>query len=189
MARVQNSVNLGLTFSGYSFTIDGSGGGESGSITVKGLISLSGTGTSTYIIPSESGTAAFVTDINYSASSGTSGSSGINGTSGISSLSFFEVVTVGGSMSLDTTYGSEYIRSTGASATVLTIRQQSETDWLDNTEMIFEQAGAGQVTIQAGTNVTINTPLTNKTRTQYSVIAIQRDSTDVWTLMGDLATS
>lgn len=188
MARVQNSSNLGITLSGYSFTIDGGDGtGDGGSATIKGLVALSGTGTSTYIVQNQNGTAAFITDINYAATSGSSGTSGQSGTAGVSVSNFFEVLNVAGGGSLDpSAYSFKYIRYTGATASNLTIRQDSETLWPDNCEMIFEQAGAGQLTIQAGTNVTINTPLSSKTRTQYSVIAIQRDSSDVWTLMGDL---
>lgn len=187
MARVQNSSNLSITVSGYSFTIDGGDGGVGGSVGINGIVTLSGTGTSTYTLQDKTGTAAFLTDINYAATSGSSGTSGVSGSSGVSVPNFYDVVTVGASGSLDTSYAFEYIRSTGASPTTLTIRQQSEIGWADNVEMLFEQAGAGQLTIQAGTNVTINTPLTLKTRVQYSVIAIQRDSTDVWTLFGDLA--
>lgn len=186
MARVHNSSNLGITVSGYSFTIEG-GDGLYGSIVSKGLVALSGTGTSTYIVQSQSGTAAFLTDINYAATSGTSGTSGLNGSSGVSVPNFFPVVVIGGSSSLDTSYAFEYIRHTGTTPNTLTIRQDSEIGWENNTEIIFEQTGAGQLTIQAGSNVTINTPLTNKTRTQYSVIAIQKDDVNVWTLMGDLA--
>jgi hypothetical protein len=185
MARVHNSTNLGITLSGYSFTIDG-GDGTGGSITSKGLISLSGTGSSTYGIQDKNGTAAFITDINYAATSGSSGTSGQNGTAGTSVASFFPVVNIAGSQSIDNTFAFEYIRSTGATATTFTIRPQADTTWADNSEMMFEQAGAGQVTITGGTGVTINTPLSNKTRTQYSVIALQRDSSNVWTLMGDL---
>lgn len=187
MARVQNSSNLGITLSGYSFTIDGGDGtGDGGSVTIKGLVALSGTGTSTYGVQNKNGTAAFITDINYAATSGSSGTSGSNGSAGISAANFFQVVNISGSQSLDDTFAFEYIRSTGATATTLTIRPQSQITWADNTEMMFEQAGAGQLTITGGTGVTVNTPLSYKTRTQYSVVAIQRDSSDVWTLMGDL---
>lgn len=100
---------------------------------------------------------------------------------------FFEVTTVTSSLSLDTTYNAKYIRCNSVFPITLTVRQVSEIDWLTDSEFMVEQMGTGQVTIGAGTNVTINTPLTLKTREQYSVIALQYNGSNVWTIFGDLA--
>lgn len=80
---------------------------------------------------------------------------------------------------------SKYIRTTAATAVSITVPPQSDVVWADSTEMIFEQAGAGQITMITGSGVTINTSETLKSQRQYSVMGIKRVSSDVWTLTGE----
>jgi sarcosine oxidase gamma subunit len=54
-----------------------------------------------------------------------------------------------------------------------------------------QQIGAGQVTIQGDTGVTLTstgaTATTPKTRAQYSAASIIKTGTDSWTVIGDIA--
>ena len=78
-----------------------------------------------------------------------------------------------------------YIRNTSATAVTYTVPPQSSVSWVDNAEIVFEQAGAGQITIAAGSGVTINSSETLKSGQQYAVIGLKRVASDVWTLTGE----
>jgi hypothetical protein len=81
-----------------------------------------------------------------------------------------------------------YVRCTGISATI-TVPLQSSVSWAADTEIIFEQGGTGQLTVTGASGVTVNSSATLKSRAQYSVIGLKRISSDLWTLVGDRATS
>jgi hypothetical protein len=81
-----------------------------------------------------------------------------------------------------------YVRCTGLSATV-TVPLQSSVTWLDGTEIMLEQGGTGQLTVVGATGVTINSSATLKSRAQYAVVGLKRISSDLWTFVGDRATS
>lgn len=78
-----------------------------------------------------------------------------------------------------------YIRNTSATAVTYTVPPQSSVSWVDNAEIVFEQAGAGQITIAAGSGVTINSSESLKSGQQYAVIGLKRVASDVWTLTGE----
>jgi hypothetical protein len=123
--------------------------------------------------------------------SGTTGTSGVNGTSGTSGAggggSSYFVVTgyAGNSLTLALDHAGDYIRTTSATPVTITVPPQSSVVWVDNTEIMFEQAGAGQITLTTGTGVTINSSESLKTEKQYSVVAIKRTSSNVWTFFGE----
>ncbi|MDT4858204.1 hypothetical protein FQZ97_926600 [compost metagenome] len=79
-----------------------------------------------------------------------------------------------------------YIRTTNAGVVTITVPPQSSVAWLANTEVHFEQGGAGQITFAAGSGVTINrVGSTNaKTNGQYAVVSLKRVAADTWTLFG-----
>lgn len=79
----------------------------------------------------------------------------------------------------------KYLRSTSATAVTFTVPPQSSVSWVDNAEIVFEQAGAGQITIAAGSGVTINSSETLKSGQQYAVIGLKRVASDTWTLTGE----
>ena len=79
----------------------------------------------------------------------------------------------------------KYLRSTSATAVTFTVPPQSSVSWVNNAEIVFEQAGTGQITIAAGSGVTINSSETLKSSSQYSVIALKRVASDTWTLTGE----
>ncbi len=78
-----------------------------------------------------------------------------------------------------------YIRCDNASPVSITINSDASVGWNDNCEIMFEQTGAGQITIVAGSGVTINSSETLKSLTQYSVMGIKRVAANTWTLFGE----
>jgi hypothetical protein len=82
-------------------------------------------------------------------------------------------------------HAGDYIRTTAATAVTITVPPQASVAWIDSSEILVEQAGAGQVTFTTGAGVVINTSETLKTQKQYSVVALKRASSNVWTLLGE----
>lgn len=89
------------------------------------------------------------------------------------------------SITLALTDAGDYIRCTASSAVTITVPLQSSVAWLADTEIYIEQNGTGQVTIAGASGVTVNSSQTLKTASRYSVIALKRVASDVWTLLGD----
>jgi hypothetical protein len=98
---------------------------------------------------------------------------------------FFGVISDGAtSITLDTGDEGRYIRCTASSAITITIPADK---FQANDEIIIEQAGTGQVTIAAGTGVTLNNSASNtaKTAERYAVVALKCTATNVFTLTGE----
>lgn len=81
----------------------------------------------------------------------------------------------------------DYIQTTSTTAVTITVPPQSSVTWAADTEIYFEQNNTGQITIAAGAGVTINSSETLKSFARYSVIALKRVASDVWTLTGERA--
>lgn len=80
-----------------------------------------------------------------------------------------------------------YILFDNASPITVTINEMNGAFSSNNgAVMVFCQRGAGQVTVQAGTGVTIFNPATAKTRAQYSVTTLQCIAVDTWVMSGDV---
>jgi hypothetical protein len=88
-------------------------------------------------------------------------------------------------LTLELGHASDYIRTTSATAVTITVPPTSVVNWVNDTEILFEQAGAGQITFTTGTGVVINTSETLKTQKQYSVAALKMVSGNIWTLLGE----
>lgn len=122
-------------------------------------------------------------------SSGTSGSSGSSGTSGTSGINSFPVVEYATTnLVLGTADASEFLRVSATTTVTVSIPPQSAVTWASDTEILLEQRANGQLSLSGGSGVTLQYPDTNnaKTRRQYSVIALKRVSSNVWTVFGDL---
>ena len=78
------------------------------------------------------------------------------------------------------------VRSTGSSAASFTVPAST---FSAGQCIIVSQTGSGQVTLVAGSGMTLNTAGTLKTRAQYSRIAICFNSATDATVVGDMATS
>lgn len=82
---------------------------------------------------------------------------------------------------LSTTDG--YVRmGNSAGNSVVTIPPQSAMLWPDDAEILVEQAGSGQVSIAAGSGVTINSASTLKTPGRYGVLVLKRTGLNTWTV-------
>jgi hypothetical protein len=81
----------------------------------------------------------------------------------------------------------DYIQTTSSTAVTITVPPQADVTWAADTEIYFEQNNTGQITIAAGSGVTINSSETLKSFARYSVIALKRVAENVWTLTGERA--
>lgn len=79
------------------------------------------------------------------------------------------------------------IRFTSASAITVTVPSNSSVSIPIGTMIDVSQWGAGQVTVAAGSGVTIRTVGSLATRTQYSGLSLTKVATDEWWLAGDTA--
>lgn len=98
---------------------------------------------------------------------------------------FFGVVSDGAtSITLDTGDEGRYIRCTASSAVTVTIPADK---FQADDEIIIEQSGTGQVTIAAGSGVTLNNSAANtaKTAERFAVVALKCVATNVFTLTGE----
>jgi hypothetical protein len=85
------------------------------------------------------------------------------------------------------TDGNTYIRFTNASAVTFTIPPNSSVAFPTDTEITIEQAGAGALSVAAGSGVTINSRASDLTLAgQFSVAFLKKVATNTWTLNGDL---
>jgi hypothetical protein len=78
------------------------------------------------------------------------------------------------------------VENTNASAVTTTVPPNSSVAFPINSIVYLAQGGAGQLTVAAGSGVTLK-PSTVKTRTQDSIIALVKTATNTWRAMGDLA--
>lgn len=191
MATTNNSVDVELVQSTDRFTINAGTSGQLGSLGLNGAdITLSAAtsilGPPELTFQSASGIIAVLSDITGSTgSSGTSGSSGISGSSGTSGAKYFITTAFTGTqLTLTSDNTGTFIRANNANPITISIITESTNPFADNSEIMVEQAGAGQVTFSANTT-TINTATTLKTKSQYSVVGLKRVSSGVWTLFGD----
>ena len=114
------------------------------------------------------------------------GSSGTSGTGGGGGSAYFIVTGYTGTgLTLELGHAGDYIRTTAATAVTITVPPTSSVNWVADTEIMLEQAGAGQVTFTTGAGVIINTSETLMTQKQYSVVALKMVSGDIWTLFGE----
>jgi hypothetical protein len=118
-------------------------------------------------------------------------------TDGSGTLSW-SAVTTGASYSIvrtqsGTTYtlvlgdAGDYIQTTSTTAVTITVPTQASVTWAADTEIYFEQNNTGQITFVGASGVTINSSETLKTFARYSVVALKRVASDMWTLTGERA--
>ena len=83
---------------------------------------------------------------------------------------------------------SKLVTLSNASAITVTIPPNSSVAYPVGTKIDFAQIGAGQVTIAAGSGVTVNATPSLVFRAQYSGATCIKTATDTWLLVGDLET-
>jgi regulation of enolase protein 1 (concanavalin A-like superfamily) len=111
---------------------------------------------------------------------------GITYSDGTSQTSLFSTVETNANsgITLSCSDAGKYIRCTHAVSVDITI--PSGLSCYDYTEYMFEQAGAGQISVTGNAGVTLNTSSSAKSRTQYSVITIKKVAADTYTVFGDV---
>jgi hypothetical protein len=102
---------------------------------------------------------------------------------------FPTVTTSATSRTLSKSDSGKYLRFTSGSSVSVNLPPQSDVRWDADVEIVIEQAGAGQVTIVAGSGVTIRTSSTLKTNAQYSAISLKRVALNEWVCGGDRSAS
>lgn len=81
------------------------------------------------------------------------------------------------------------VESTSADAVNITVPPNSSVAYPVGTVIEIAQVGTGRITVVAGSGVTINTPATLKSRTQWATLVLRKRATDTWLLAGDMAAS
>lgn len=80
------------------------------------------------------------------------------------------------------------VELTNAAATTVTVPPNASVAFPIGTIIELDQLGAGQVTIVAGSGVTLRSAGSlAKTRLQFSAVSLRKQATDIWLLVGDLA--
>jgi hypothetical protein len=98
------------------------------------------------------------------------------------------VTSVSANYTLILTDQAKAVEMTSSSATTITIPPNSSVAFPIGTIIEIVQLGAAQVTVAAGSGVTLNSADTLvKTRVQFSVVSIRKQATNTWLLAGDLA--
>lgn len=113
------------------------------------------------------------------------GVSGVRYSDGSEQKSLFSPVssTAATGITLLATDIGKYIRTTAATAVTVTV--PSGLSIPNYSEFVFEQAGAGQITLSPAAGVTINTSSSLTSAAQYSVIGIKQVSANIYTAFGD----
>lgn len=118
------------------------------------------------------------------------------GTSGDVTVSFdysignqaIENAQTGTSYTLVLTDAGKMVTMSNASSNTLTVPPNSSVAFPTNTRIDLIQYGAGQTTVAAGSGVTIySSGAKLKLTGQYSGASLWKKSTDVWVLIGDIA--
>lgn len=104
------------------------------------------------------------------------GSQGPSGTS-------YDVTTITTSTTLSSSHTTKYLVCNSASAINLTVPPSASYDTY--AEFVIEQRGAGQVTVVAGSGVTIHSTETLKSGAQYAVMGLKRTDTNTYVLTGE----
>ncbi len=84
---------------------------------------------------------------------------------------------------------SKLVTLDNSSAITVTIPPNSSVAYPTGTKIDLLAKGAGQVTVAAGSGVTVNSSQTLKLRAQWSAASVVKLATDTWVLLGDLEAS
>jgi hypothetical protein len=114
---------------------------------------------------------------------GATGATGATGPAGPGDVSFQEYTD---SATLALTDAHKMVQANKATAMNITIPPSGTTNFNVGTSIAVIQLGAGQVTVVAGSGVTIYNASTLKTRAQYSILSLTKAATDTWYVAGDM---
>jgi hypothetical protein len=114
---------------------------------------------------------------------GADGATGATGPAGPGDVSFQEYTD---SAILALADAHKMIQANKATAMNITVPPSGDVAFNIGTSIAIIQLGAGQVTIVAGSGVTLRNASTLKTRAQYSVLSLTKAATDTWYVAGDM---
>ena len=77
--------------------------------------------------------------------------------------------------------------SNGSTAGTFTIPPNSSVPFPKGAQLNIVQTGSGQITVTAGSGVTVNSSSGLKMRTQWSEATLVKRATDTWVIAGDLS--
>ena len=96
---------------------------------------------------------------------------------------------VGTTYTLALTDAAGLVTLDNASSITLTVPPNASVAFAVGTQIVLAQLGAGQVTVAAGSGVTVNVRGSrNKINGQYGVASLIKTATNTWLLGGDLTT-
>lgn len=84
--------------------------------------------------------------------------------------------------------GGKVIEANKATSLTVTIPPETSVPWPAGTILEVFQKGAGQVTIAAGSGVTLQAPFGAKTAVQYATVGLRKTAADTWVVSGDTTT-
>ncbi len=101
------------------------------------------------------------------------------------------VELTGASNTLALTHAGKWLKCNHTSTMTVTIPPQATVAWAANTQIEYEQYGAGVVTIMPGAGVTLRkrSTVTATTSGQYAVAGLKRIGLNEWQIFGDLGTA
>lgn len=82
--------------------------------------------------------------------------------------------------------GKRIVANKATTTQVVTVPTNASVAFPVGTVVEFVQKGSGQVEIVGASGVTINTPSSRTTRTQWAALSIVKEATNEWTLSGDM---
>lgn len=101
------------------------------------------------------------------------------------SASKLQIAAIAANYTLTLADAGRYVRSTAAAAITVTVPTNAAVAFEIGSVLQIRQAGAGQVTVNGDTGVTVNAAETRKTRAVGSTLAIIKVAANEWDLTGD----
>ena len=116
---------------------------------------------------------------------GNTGATGPTGSDAVLTLSFNQ--QTGTTYTLAASDKDKLVELNNASAITVTVPNNSSVGIVDGAQVNLLQTGSGQVTVQAGSGVTVNGTPGLKLRAQWSSATLIKRSTNTWVIVGDLS--
>lgn len=116
---------------------------------------------------------------------GNTGATGPTGSDAVLTLSFN--AQTGTTYTLAASDKDKLVELNNAAAITVTVPNNTSVGIVDGAQVNLLQTGAGQVTVQAGSGVTVNGTPGLKLRAQWSSATLIKRSTNTWVIVGDLS--
>jgi len=155
--------------------------GDAGDVGATGATGITGATGAT----GETGATGAAGATGATGATGNTGATGATGSDAVLTLSFN--AQTGTSYTLAASDKDKLVELNNASAITVTVPNNSSVGIVDGAQVNLLQTGAGQVTVAAGSGVTVNGTPGLKLRAQYSSATLIKRSTNTWVIVGDLS--